>query len=249
VILKVEDLTVRYGIIEALHGINLEVAEGEIVSIVGANGAGKTTLLNTLAGIVKKSQGSITFCEEPVPGAVHKVVSSGIVLVPEGRRIFGSLTVKENLLMGAYLRKMSKSVEDDLDYVLTIFPRMKERLKQQANTLSGGEQQMLAIGRGIMSKPRLLMLDEPSLGLAPVLVKEIFKQILEINKTGVTILMVEQNANQALKLATHAYVLQTGSITLYGTGQEVLKNPEVQEAYLGHGRRTLRKQEKAQNKL
>jgi len=248
VILKVEDLTVRYGIIEALHGINLEVAEGEIVSIVGANGAGKTTLLNTLAGIVKKSQGSITFCEEPVPGAVHKVVSSGIVLVPEGRRIFGSLTVKENLLMGAYLRKMSKSVEDDLDYVLTIFPRMKERLKQQANTLSGGEQQMLAIGRGIMSKPRLLMLDEPSLGLAPVLVKEIFKQILEINKTGVTILMVEQNANQALKLATHAYVLQTGSITLYGTGQEVLKNPEVQEAYLGHGRRTLRKQEKAQNK-
>lgn len=247
-ILKVEDLTVRYGIIEALHGINLEVAEGEIVSIVGANGAGKTTLLNTLAGIVKKSQGSITFCDEPVPGAVHKVVSSGIVLVPEGRRIFGSLTVKENLLMGAYLRKMSKSVEDDLDYVLTIFPRMKERLKQQANTLSGGEQQMLAIGRGIMSKPRLLMLDEPSLGLAPVLVKEIFKQILEINKTGVTILMVEQNANQALKLATHAYVLQTGSITLYGTGQEVLKNPEVQEAYLGHGRRTLRKQEKAQNK-
>jgi len=248
VILKVEDLTVRYGIIEALHGINLEVAEGEIVSIVGANGAGKTTLLNTLAGIVKKSQGSITFCDEPVPVAVHKVVSSGIVLVPEGRRIFGSLTVKENLLMGAYLRKMSKSVEDDLDYVLTIFPRMKERLKQQANTLSGGEQQMLAIGRGIMSKPRLLMLDEPSLGLAPVLVKEIFKQILEINKTGVTILMVEQNANQALKLATHAYVLQTGSITLYGTGQEVLKNPEVQEAYLGHGRRTLRKQEKAQNK-
>ena len=247
-ILKVEDLTVRYGIIEALHGINLEVAEGEIVSIVGANGAGKTTLLNTLAGIVKKSQGSITFCDEPVPAAVHKVVSSGIVLVPEGRRIFGSLTVKENLLMGAYLRKMSKSVEDDLDYVLTIFPRMKERLKQQANTLSGGEQQMLAIGRGIMSKPRLLMLDEPSLGLAPVLVKEIFKQILEINKTGVTILMVEQNANQALKLATHAYVLQTGSITLYGTGQEVLKNPEVQEAYLGHGRRTLRKQEKAQNK-
>ncbi len=247
-ILKVEDLTVRYGIIEALHGINLEVAEGEIVSIVGANGAGKTTLLNTLAGIVKKSQGSITFCDEPVPVAVHKVVSSGIVLVPEGRRIFGSLTVKENLLMGAYLRKMSKSVEDDLDYVLTIFPRMKERLKQQANTLSGGEQQMLAIGRGIMSKPRLLMLDEPSLGLAPVLVKEIFKQILEINKTGVTILMVEQNANQALKLATHAYVLQTGSITLYGTGQEVLKNPEVQEAYLGHGRRTLRKQEKAQNK-
>jgi len=248
VILKVEDLTVRYGIIEALHGINLEVAEGEIVSIVGANGAGKTTLLNTLAGIVKKSQGSITFCDEPVPVAVHKVVSSGIVLVPEGRRIFGSLTVKENLLMGAYLRKMSKSVEDDLDYVLTIFPRMKERLKQQANTLSGGEQQMLAIGRGIMSKPRLLMLDEPSLGLAPVLVKEIFKQILEIKKTGVTILMVEQNANQALKLATHAYVLQTGSITLYGTGQEVLKNPEVQEAYLGHGRRTLRKQEKAQNK-
>ena len=148
--------------------------------------------------------------------------------------------------MGAYLRKMSKSVEDDLDYVLTIFPRMRERLKQQANTLSGGEQQMLAIGRGIMSKPRLLMLDEPSLGLAPVLVKEIFRQIQEVSKTGVTILMVEQNANQALKLATHAYVLQTGSIILYGTGQEVLMNPEVQEAYLGHGRRTLRENDKKQ---
>jgi len=243
VILKVADLTVRYGIIEALHSVSLEVAEGEIVSIVGANGAGKTTLLNTLAGTVKKTKGSITFCGEKTPAAVHKVVSSGIVLVPEGRRIFGSLTVMENLMMGAYLRKMSKSVENDLDYVLTVFPRMKERLKQQANTLSGGEQQMLAIGRGIMSKPRLLMLDEPSLGLAPVLVKEIFKQILEINKTGVTILMVEQNANQALKLATHAYVLQTGSIILYGTGEEVLKNPEVQEAYLGRGRRNSRKQE------
>jgi branched-chain amino acid transport system ATP-binding protein len=205
--------------------------------------------LNTLAGIVKKTKGSITFCGEKTPTAVHKVVSSGIVLVPEGRRIFGSLTVKENLMMGAYLRKMSKSVENDLDYVLTVFPRMKERLKQQANTLSGGEQQMLAIGRGIMSKPRLLMLDEPSLGLAPVLVKEIFKQIVEINKTGVTILMVEQNANQALKLATHAYVLQTGSITLYGTGEEVLKNPEVQEAYLGRGRRNSRKQEIEQGKV
>jgi len=249
VILKVADLTVRYGIIEALHSVNLEVTEGEIVSIVGANGAGKTTLLNTLAGIVKKTKGSITFCGEKTPTAVHKVVSSGIVLVPEGRRIFGSLTVKENLMMGAYLRKMSKSVENDLDYVLTVFPRMKERLKQQANTLSGGEQQMLAIGRGIMSKPRLLMLDEPSLGLAPVLVKEIFKQIVEINKTGVTILMVEQNANQALKLATHAYVLQTGSITLYGTGEEVLKNPEVQEAYLGRGRRNSRKQEIEQGKV
>lgn len=248
-ILKVADLTVRYGIIEALHSVNLEVTEGEIVSIVGANGAGKTTLLNTLAGIVKKTKGSITFCGEKTPTAVHKVVSSGIVLVPEGRRIFGSLTVKENLMMGAYLRKMSKSVENDLDYVLTVFPRMKERLKQQANTLSGGEQQMLAIGRGIMSKPRLLMLDEPSLGLAPVLVKEIFKQIVEINKTGVTILMVEQNANQALKLATHAYVLQTGSITLYGTGEEVLKNPEVQEAYLGRGRRNSRKQEIEQGKV
>ncbi|NPV71480.1 MAG: ABC transporter ATP-binding protein [Firmicutes bacterium] len=235
--LKIEGLHVNYGAIQALKDVSLEVNEGEIVSIVGANGAGKSTLLNTIAGLVKPAKGSITFQGKPVPRASHQVVEAGIALVPEGRRIFGTLTVRENLLMGAYLRRDQKEIQADLEWVYQIFPRMKERLTQVASTLSGGEQQMLSISRGLMSRPKLLLLDEPSLGLAPVLVQEIFRQIRRVNHQGVTVLMVEQNANQALRLAARAYVMQTGRVVMSGTGREMLANPEVQDAYLGKRRR------------
>ena len=234
--LSVEDLEVSYGAIRALRGVSLEVCEGEIVTIVGANGAGKTSLLNTIAGLVKPSKGEMRFEGKPVPRQPHEAVRSGIVLVPEGRRVFGNLTTRENLLMGAYLRSDRSGIEADLQRVYRIFPRLQERLWQPGSTLSGGEQQMLAIARGLMSKPRLLLLDEPSLGLAPILVQEIFRQLHQVNREGVTMLLVEQNARQALLLAHRAYVFQTGEVMRSGGARELLKDPFVQEAYLGRRR-------------
>lgn len=238
-LLRVEGLSVSYGAIQALKDVTLEVAEGEVVSIVGANGAGKTTLLNTIAGLVRTNKGKMTFRGQLVPRASHEVVAAGIALVPEGRRVFGTLTVRENLMLGAYLRTDADAVQQDLEWVYTVFPRLEERVDQVASTLSGGEQQMLSISRGLMSRPSLLLLDEPSLGLAPVLVQEIFRQIRRINREGVTVLMVEQNANQALRLAHHAYVMQTGSVVMSGTGRELLANPEIQESYLGRRRKSV----------
>lgn len=237
-LLRIEGLCVSYGSIQALKDVSLQVGEGEIVSIVGANGAGKTTLLNTIAGLVRATKGSMTLRGKPVPRASHQVVAAGVALVPEGRRVFGTLTVRENLMLGAYLRNDSDCVQRDLEWVYSVFPRMKERLDQVASTLSGGEQQMLSISRGLMSRPSLLLLDEPSLGLAPVLVQEIFRQIRRINREGVTVLMVEQNANQALRFAHYAYVMQTGRVVMSGTGRELLASPEVQESYLGRRRRS-----------
>jgi len=238
-LLKIDGLAVNYGSIQALKDVSLEVGAGEIVSIVGANGAGKTTLLNSIAGLLRPARGAMTFEGKPVPRASHEVVAAGIALVPEGRRVFGTLTVKENLFMGAYLRKDLDAVERDLEWVYRVFPRLKERLGQVASTLSGGEQQMLSISRGLMSRPKMLLLDEPSLGLAPVLVQEIFRQIRRINQEGMTVLMVEQNANQALRLANRAYVMQTGCVVMDGTGRELLANEEVQEAYLGKKHKTV----------
>ena len=232
--LKIDDLKVRYGGIEAVKGISFEVPEGTIVTLIGANGAGKSTTLRTIAGLVKPASGRIHLQAEDTTGmSPDKIVTRGITLVPEGRRVFPDLTVLENLKVGAYLRRNKDEIEHDLQWVYDLFPRLKERSWQAAGTLSGGEQQMLAVGRALMSRPKLIMMDEPSLGLAPIIVKGIFDIIKEINRMGVTVLLIEQNANMALKIADVGYVLETGRITLTGSGQELLRNEDVKKAYLG----------------
>ena len=232
--LKVENLDVYFGVIHAIKKVSFEVNEGEIVALIGANGAGKTSIMHALSGLIKNSGGNIVFLDNDITKTpAHKIIAQGLAQVPEGRRIFAQLTVQENLEMGAYLRTDSK-VDDDLEKVYEKFPRLRERKTQLAGTLSGGEQQMLAMGRALMSKPKLLLLDEPSMGLSPILVNEIFDIIQEINKEdGVTVLLVEQNANKALSIANRAYVLETGNITISGNAQDVASNPKVREAYLG----------------
>lgn len=232
--LKINDLNVHYGVIHALKGISIEVNEGEIVSLIGANGAGKTTLLHAISGLIKSSSGNIVFNGEDVTKkSARDIVILGLTQVPEGRRIFSGMSVEENLLMGAFLRKDKAEIQKDLENVYSKFPRLKERLKQQAQTLSGGEQQMLAMGRALMAKPKILLLDEPSMGLSPLLVKEIFNIIQEINRQGTTILLVEQNAKMALAIANRAYVIETGNIVLSGSGKELSDSEEVKKAYLG----------------
>ena len=232
--LKIENLHVAYGGIQALRGISLEVPDGKIVTLIGANGAGKSTTLRTISGLVKAQSGSIQWNGEELLGKpIDRIISAGIAMSPEGRRVFADMTVLENLKIGAYLRRDRAEIQRDLEWVYDLFPRLKERSWQLAGTLSGGEQQMLAVGRALMSRPRLMMLDEPSLGLAPLVVQDIFSIIREINRQGVPVLLIEQNANMALKTADLAYVLETGSITLSGTGAELLANEKVKEAYLG----------------
>lgn len=231
-ILEIKNLDVHFGGIRAVDGISFDVEKGKIITLIGANGAGKSTILRSISGIVKPSGGDIIFEGESILGlSPDKIVSRGITLVPEGRRVFPNLTVLENLKIGAYLRK--DKFTDDLQYVYSLFPRLKERHWQQAGTLSGGEQQMLAVGRALMSKPKLIMMDEPSLGLAPLVVKDIFSIIRTINDAGITVLLNEQNANMALKIADLGYVIETGNLTLSGTGAELLANESVKEAYLG----------------
>lgn len=231
-ILKIDDINVFYGSIHAIKGISLEVNEGEIVTLIGANGAGKTTTLHTVSGLLRPRTGSIHFCGEDITKIpAHRLVERGLAHCPEGRRVFLQMTVQENLDMGAYIRKDDPSAS--LEEVYELFPRLKERRKQVAGTLSGGEQQMLAMGRALMSKPKLLMLDEPSMGLAPILVEQIFDIIKNLHAVGTTILLVEQNAQAALSIADRAYVLETGNITLSGTGSELAKSDEVRKAYLG----------------
>jgi len=230
--LKVNNLNVYYGGIHALKGVTIDVREGQI-SIIGSNGAGKSTLINAISGIVKYKDGEILYKGEKLPKQAHKIVKSGICQVPEGRVIFANLTVMENLYMGAILRKDKEGIEEDLQKIFTLFPILKERQNQMAGTLSGGEQQMLAMGRGIMSSPELILLDEPSLGLAPLLINTIFDIILEIKKMGKTILLVEQNAFKALSVADKAYVLEQGVVVMEGPASELIKNEKIQEAYLG----------------
>ena len=231
-LLEIKDLHVSYGAIKAIKGIDLHVKKGEVIAILGANGAGKTTTLRTISGLLKSNQGQILFDGEDITKtSAHKIVELGISHSPEGRRVFGTLNTEENLLMGAYILKKHDSKK--LEWIYEILPRLKERRKQLAGTLSGGEQQMLAIGRSIMNNPKLLILDEPSLGLAPVLVKVIFKAIREISKSGVTVLIVEQNAKAALKLADRGYVLELGKISYEGSSEELLNSEAIQEAYLG----------------
>ena len=232
-ILKVDDINVYYGSIHAIKGISFEVGEGEVVTLIGANGAGKSTTLNTIAGLLRSKTGSIEFMGQSlakVPS--HKIVAKGLALVPEGRRVFLQMTVQENLEMGAFTQK-NAGIAQDLEMVYDLFPRLKERLKQTAGTLSGGEQQMLAMGRALMCKPKMLLLDEPSMGLSPLLVKEIFKIIRQVNRNGVTVLLVEQNAKMALEIANRAYVLETGTIKMEGEATELANNIEVRKAYLG----------------
>ncbi len=230
--LKIDELKVSYGGIEAVKGITFEVPERKIVTLIGANGAGKSTTLRTIAGLVKPAHGRIHLQGEDITSlSPDRIVSKGITLVPEGRHVFPDLTVLENLKIGAYLRK--DNLDDDLNWVYELFPRLKERSWQAAGTLSGGEQQMLAVGRALMSRPKIIMMDEPSLGLAPIVVKGIFDIIQEINRQGVTVLLIEQNANMALRIADVAYVLETGKITLSGSGRELLNNDQVKKAYLG----------------
>ena len=230
--LKIENLIVNYGGIEAVKGISLEVPDGSIITLVGANGAGKSTTLRSIVGLVKARSGSITLDGEELLGQdTTDIVSKGITLVPEGRHVFPDMTVLENLKIGAYLRK--DKLSDDIERVYNLFPRLKERSWQAAGTLSGGEQQMLAVGRALMSKPKIIMMDEPSLGLAPIIVQGIFDIIQQINKEGTTVLLIEQNANMALKVADYGYVMETGRISLTGTGAELLANEQVMELYLG----------------
>jgi len=231
--LVVENLNVYYGGIHALKGVNLNVNKGEIVTIIGSNGAGKSTLLNAVSGFLKYKEGTIKYKGEKLPINPNKVVKMGICHVPEGRLVFANLTVEDNLMLGAFLRKDAKKIKEDLEKVYTLFPRLKERQKQMAGTLSGGEQQMLAIGRGLMSDPELMLLDEPSLGLAPLLVQTVFDIILDIRKMDKTILLVEQNAYKALSIADRAYVLEQGRIKMEGPAKEIAENPLVKEAYLG----------------
>ncbi len=235
-ILEIKDLGVSYGGIEAIKNISLDVEAGSIVTLIGSNGAGKSSTLRSIAGIVKAKSGEVLFEGENILGlSPDQIVKRGVTLVPEGRRVFPNLTVAENLHVGAYLRK--DDIKPDLEYVYELFPRLKERSWQFAGTLSGGEQQMLAVGRALMARPKLIMMDEPSLGLAPLIVQGIFDIIRTINKAGITVLLIEQNANMALKVADYAYVMQTGEITLSGTGAELLENEEVKEAYLGKQRK------------
>lgn len=231
--LEVKNLEVFYGAIHAIKEVSFAVNEGEIVTLIGANGAGKTSTLHAISGLIKPQGGEVLFCDESLLTVKpYQIVSKGLAQVPEGRRVFSQMTVKENLQMGAYYRK-DEDVEEDYQQVLTILPRLKERRRQLAGTLSGGEQQMLAIGRALMSKPKMLLLDEPSMGLSPLLVNEIFKIIRDINESGVTVLLVEQNAKMALEIATRAYVLETGRITMQGNAADLANNPEVKKAYLG----------------
>ena len=230
--LKIQDLHVYYGAIHAIKGVSFEVKEGEIVALIGANGAGKSTILKTVSGLMHPRSGSISFLDEDISHTdAYKLLRKGLAHVPEGRRIFLQMSVEENLDMGAFIRKSVS--QEDLDKVFTLFPRLKERRKQVAGTLSGGEQQMLAISRALMSHPKLIMLDEPSLGRAPILVDQIFEIIRELHRQGTTILLVEQNARKALQVADRAYVLETGAITLSGTGQDLASSPDVKKAYLG----------------
>ena len=222
-----------YGRIHALKDVNIEVGKGEIVTIVGANGAGKSTLMWTLSGVLKAKEGSIIYDNKPHPLAAHNAAAAGIILVPERRRLYANLTVRENLMMGAFLRKDTQNIKQDLEYVYTLFPILKERTNQYAGTLSGGEQQMTAIARGLMSRPKILLLDEPSLGLSPIYTAEVFRTILEIRDQKTTILLAEQNAKKALEIADKAYVLEIGRVVLTGSGKELLSDPAVQEAYLG----------------
>ncbi|QNL43418.1 ABC transporter ATP-binding protein [Oscillibacter hominis] len=232
-ILKVEDINVYYGSIHAIKGVSFEVREGEIVTLIGANGAGKSTTLNTVSGLLHSKSGSISFMGKPLDRvAPHKIVEMGLAQVPEGRRVFLQMTVEENLEMGAYTQPNS-GVDSDLEKVYGLFPRLKERRRQIAGTLSGGEQQMLAMGRALMSHPKLLMLDEPSMGLAPILVEQIFDIIQDLHKAGSTILLVEQNALMALSIADRGYVLETGTIVTTGTGMELIQSPAIKKAYLG----------------
>lgn len=232
--LKISGLSVYYGKIQALKEVDLEVGQGEIVTLIGANGAGKSTLLKTISGITLAKTGVIRYLDRPITNyPAQAIVKAGISHVPEGRRVFANLTVEENLELGAFLKKDKKEVREMLDKVYDIFPRLKERRKQLAGTLSGGEQQMLALGRGLMSKPQLLLLDEPSMGLAPILVQTIFSIIKEINQQGTTILLVEQNANMALSIADRAYVLETGRVVLSGTASELRESEQIKAAYLG----------------
>ena len=233
-LLKVTDLVVSYGGIEALKGISFEVDEGQIVTLIGANGAGKSTTLRTISGLVQPKDGRIYFEGRDITDYnTQKIVETGIAMVPEGRRVFANLTVLENLRIGAYLRKDKEVIEQDINYVYDLFPRLKERSWQLAGTLSGGEQQMLAVGRAVMTRPKLIMMDEPSLGLAPLVVKDIFKIIQTLKDTGMTVLLIEQNANAALQVCDYAYVMETGRITMSGTGDELLASEAIQEAYLG----------------
>jgi len=233
-LLSIKDMHVHYGAIHAIHGINLDVFEGEIVTLLGSNGAGKTTTLHSISGLIPISSGEILYDGKPINGTpAHKIVGMGIAQSPEGRLVFPDLTVKENLEMGSFLRKDDK-IGADLQEMIQLFPKLKERSKQLAGTLSGGEQQMLAIARAYMAKPKVLLLDEPSLGIAPILVQAIFEAIVQLNKKGMTILLVEQNAYAALKIAHRGYVLTTGEIAMQGPASELLSNPEIQKAYLGH---------------
>ena len=235
--LKIKDLHVSYGGIKALRGVDLEVPHGNIVTLIGANGAGKSTTLRTISGLVKAESGSITYDGKELLGlSINKILEQGIAQSPEGRRVFPNLTVLENLKIGAYLRKDRDGIEKDVRWIYELFPRLEERHWQPAGTLSGGEQQMLAVGRALMSRPKLLMMDEPSLGLAPLVVQGIFDIIRTINQQGVTVLLIEQNANMALKIADYAYVLETGCITKSGTGAALLADESIKEAYLGKRR-------------
>lgn len=232
--LKINDINVFYGAIHAIKGVSLEVNKGEIVTLIGANGAGKSTILRTISGLLKPKSGTIQFEGQEIAGMpAHEIVKTGISQVPEGRRIFAEMSVQENLELGAFIRKDKDGIKEDMEKVFVRFPRLKERIGQLAGTLSGGEQQMLAMGRALMSRPRLLLLDEPSMGLAPLLIKEIFTIIQDINKAGTTVLLVEQNANMALSIAHRAYVLETGRITLSGDAKKLAASDEVRKAYLG----------------
>ena len=232
--LEVKNLSVHYGMIQAVRNVNFKVNEGELLSLIGANGAGKSTILKTLSGLIHPSEGEIVYLGENIAStSAKKIVEKGLVQVPEGRHVFPGLTVKENLELGAFLRKDKEEIQKDMESVFERFPILKERKDQDAQTLSGGEQQMLAMGRALMSRPKLLLLDEPSMGLAPIFIREIFKIIQEIQKTGTTVLLIEQNAKMALSISNRAYVLETGSVVLSGTGQELLESDEIQKAYLG----------------
>lgn len=232
--LEIKNLTVRYGGIQALTDASLHITEGQVVTLIGANGAGKSTMLRAIMRLVKAANGSVVFRGEDISKlSTQQIVSRGITLVPEGRRLFPDLTVVENLRVGAYLRKDEAGIREDIDYVYSLFPILKERSWQLAGTLSGGEQQMLAVGRGLMSRPKLLMMDEPSLGLAPLVVRDIFEIIKKVNRDGMTVLLIEQNANAALAIAHYGYVLETGVITVEGSGQQLLGDASVKEAYLG----------------
>lgn len=232
-LLSIRDLHVSYGAIRAIRGIDLDVYEGEVVCVIGANGAGKSTLMNAVMGNVRKEKGTLLLEGRPLANRSYQVVSQGVSLSPEGRKVFAPLTVMENLMMGAFPNKDRSKIEQDLEWVFTLFPRLRERMHQHSGTLSGGEQQMLSIGRALMSNPRLLLLDEPSLGLAPIIIRDIFKELRRINEEGVTILLVEQNARQALLLSHRGYVMQTGRILMEGPAADLLRNPDVEAAYLG----------------